>query len=88
MDYRVKNHKYIGIKFKNKKKKVVDGLTGGVEYLFKKNGVEYIKGHGTLTSKNEISVKGNNNESTVTADNIILATGSSPIELPGFKFDE
>lgn len=37
-------------------------MTGGIEYLFKKNGVEYVKGHGTLTGKKEISVKGKDGE--------------------------
>src|SRR6056297_266418 len=52
-------------------------LTGGVEYLLVKNGVEVIKGEGKITSENSVSV----NNRSLEAKNIIIATGSYPRDL-------
>jgi len=71
------------------KDKAVTVLTKGVEFLLKKNKVSYYKGVGSFKSKNQISVKGNQNKETLLdAEKIIIATGSVPISLPGIKFDE
>lgn len=67
------------------KDKVVNGLTSGIEYLFKKNNVEYIKGEGKIIGNNKIEVNG---KDQIEADNILIATGSEPTCLPNFKFDE
>ena len=79
-------------KLMESKKKSVDGLTGGVEYLMKKNSVDYVKGWGKFTSNNGISVDLNDGgKDEFTAKNIIIATGSEPNELPastGLSFDE
>ena len=65
------------------KEKAVRGLTGGIEFLLKKNNVDYIKGFGTLESPNEVSVALNEGgEQKVSAKNILIATGSAPAELP------
>ncbi len=61
----------------------VKGLTGGIEFLFKKNKVEWIKGHAAFTSANAIEVAGK----SYTADNFIIATGSSVTPLPGVEVD-
>ena len=59
------------------KVKTVNGLTGGIEFLFKKNKVDYIKGWGKLAGPNSVSVKLNDGgEQSVEAKNIILAVGS------------
>ena len=57
--------------------KAVRGLTGGIEFLLKKNNVDYIKGFGTLESPNEVSVELNDRAGTqtVSAKNILIATG-------------
>jgi len=74
------------------KEKAVGGLTQGVEYLMKKNNVDYVKGWGKFTSDTGISVDlidGGKDE--FTAKNVIIATGSEPNELPassGLQFDE
>jgi dihydrolipoamide dehydrogenase len=66
------------------KEKAVKGLTSGIEFLFKKNGVEYIKGWGKFNSANEINIDLNGGgQETVRAKNIIIATGSEPTPLPG-----
>ncbi|KAI5806276.1 hypothetical protein EDC01DRAFT_142324 [Geopyxis carbonaria] len=67
----------------------VSGLTKGIEYLFKKNGVDYVKGTGTLTGENEIKVNlVEGGEQTLRAKNIILATGSEATPFPGLQIDE
>jgi len=72
-----------------KKEKIVSSLTSGIEYLFKKNNVAYVKGWGSFKDKNTISVKLNDgNSQEVTAKNILIATGSEPTALPFLPFDE
>ncbi|KAK7992256.1 hypothetical protein PG996_012731 [Apiospora saccharicola] len=67
----------------------VSGLTKGIEFLFKKNGVEYIKGTGTFASENEIKVALNDGgETSVVGKNILIATGSESTPFPGLEFDE
>ena len=66
------------------KDKTVKGLTSGIEYLFKKNNVDYIQGWGKFNSANtiEVDIQGGAKE-TIKAKNIIIATGSEPSPLPG-----
>ena len=73
----------------NRKRKVVSQLHRGVEFLLKKNKVTTIKGRGTLASPNSISVRVDKEATTleIDANNIIIATGSRPLELPGQKPD-
>ena len=76
-------------KMMSNKDKSVQVLTKGVEFLFKKNKVTYIKGKGAIFSKNNIIVYGNENKRTIIkAKNIVIATGSSPTSLPGIEIDE
>ncbi len=70
------------------KQSVVNKLTGGVSQLLKGNKVETIKGEASFVSKNELSVKTSEGVQSLVADHIVVAVGSSPIEIPGFKFDE
>ena len=65
------------------KKNVVTRLVKGVEYLFKQNGVELLRGYGELLNERQVKVNGE----VIEADSIILATGSSPKTIPGFEFD-
>jgi dihydrolipoamide dehydrogenase len=75
--------------FMKAKDTAVSGLTKGVEFLFKKNGVEYIKGEATFASEHDIQVKLNDGgEQTVTGKNIIIATGSEATPFPGLEVDE
>jgi len=67
----------------------VKSLTSGVEYLFKKNNVIYEKGHGKILSPNKVEVSRSDGSTTVIeTKNIIIATGSEPISLPGLAIDE
>ena len=70
------------------KSKSVQILTKGVEFLFKKNKVTYIKGKGTLASKNNVMVHQNEKKTSFKAKNIVIATGSSSVSLPGINIDE
>ena len=66
------------------KAKAVGELTGGVEFLFKKNKVDWLKGHAAFTSANCVDVEGK----SYTAKNIMIATGSSVMPLPGVEIDQ
>lgn len=71
------------VKMMDRKDKVVNKLTTGILGLFKANNVTPIEGTATLLSNKEILVKGKNGEqSKVLASNVILASGSQPIEIP------
>lgn len=70
------------------KQSVSDRMASGVEQLLKGNGVTIIRGEATFKTANELTVKSKTGTESVTAKNFILATGSRPIEIPGFKFDE
>jgi len=71
------------------KEKAVDQLTKGIEMLFKMNKVDYVKGHGTLTSGTTLDVALNDGGSqTIEAKNIMLATGSEVMSLPNIELDE
>jgi dihydrolipoamide dehydrogenase len=71
------------------KAKGVEGLTKGIEFLFKKNKVTYIKGFGSFKDKNTISViDQSNNQKDYKFKNAIIATGSVPISLPNIEIDE
>ncbi len=67
-----------------RKDEVVDGLTKGIEGLFKKNKVEYIKGTATISGANEVTV----GKTKYNAKNILIATGSDVMPLPGVDIDE
>src|SRR5690349_15564612 len=72
-----------------RKDDVVGQNTRGVEFLFKKNKVTWAKGRGVLGKGNVVTVTGNDGAvSTYQARNVIVATGSVPVELPFLKFDE
>jgi len=62
----------------------VKGLTGGIEFLFKKNKIEWLKGHASFESADTVKV----GDRTVSAKNIVIATGSSVTPLPGVEIDE
>jgi len=67
---------------------IVGKLTGGVGGLLKNHKVPVLMGSATIVDKNTVRVSGQDGEQTVTVDDIVIATGSIPIEIPGFAFDE
>ncbi|MCW3847219.1 dihydrolipoyl dehydrogenase [Sphingomonas sp. LB-2] len=65
------------------RKDAVKGLTGGIEFLFKKNKIEWLKGRAAFTGTDTVEVGGR----SVRAKNIVIATGSSVTPLPGVEVD-
>lgn len=71
------------------KNEAITGLTQGIEKaLFKKYGVDYVKGKGKITGGNQVSAELNEGgNQTITAKNILIATGSEPTPLPPVPVD-
>jgi dihydrolipoamide dehydrogenase len=66
--------------------KIVTGLTKGVETLFKKNGVTWVKGTARLAGGGTVVVTGGDDQE-ITAKHILVATGSAPRSVPGVTVD-
>jgi len=70
---------------------IVEKMTGGIEYLFKKNKITWLKGHGKFVGKNDggvqIEVSGEGATEVVTGKNVIIATGSKARHLPNVPVD-
>ena len=71
-----------------KSRQVVKTLTGGVAGLLRKNKVESISGLARITGKGEVTVTREGGEQILNAKNILVATGSRPMQVPGFECDE
>ncbi len=72
-----------------RKDKVVKGLTGGIELLFKKNKVDYVKGWGSIPAAGSVKVAlEGGGEETLSTKKILIATGSESTPLPGVETDE
>ena len=70
------------------KQSVCDKMSGGVAQLLKGNQVEIISGEAEFKDAKTLSVVGKNVNDLIQAKHFIIATGSRPIEIPGFKIDE
>jgi dihydrolipoamide dehydrogenase len=70
-----------------RKDKVVVDLTNGIEFLMKKNKIDYIVGFGEITAPGEVTVKGDQ-EQILETENIMIATGSEVAPLSGIEIDE
>src|SRR5205814_212732 len=70
-----------------RKDKVVTGLTKGVEFLFKKNKIEWIRGSARIAARGKIDVSDGESQSVTAAREIIIATGSTPRSVPGVEID-
>lgn len=72
------------------KRNVVKALTSGVAGLFKKNKVEWVKGHGKITGKNQVTAlkPDGSVEATINTKNIVIAAGSVVSHFPGIEIDE
>jgi dihydrolipoamide dehydrogenase len=66
------------------RREAVDGLTKGIEFLFKKNKVTWLKGRASFTGKGAVEVAGTQYK----AKNVVIATGSSVTPLPGVEIDQ
>ena len=70
-----------------RKDKIVKGLTGGIELLFRKNKIDWIKGSARLAGKGNVEVTGGQNQTLFARKEIIVATGSQPRSVPGIEID-
>jgi dihydrolipoamide dehydrogenase len=70
----------------SRKDRVVTGLTRGVEFLFKKNKIDWIKGTARLAGKGKVEIVEGDTQ-TLEAKEIIIATGSSARSVPGIEID-
>ena len=71
-------------KMQNYKKDAIEGNTKGIEFLFKKNKIDWLKGWGSIPALGQVQVSGELH----IAKHIIIASGSEPSSLPGIKIDE
>ncbi len=72
-----------------RKDAVVEGLTKGIAFLFKKNKVKHFAGAGRITAKGQVTVALNaGGEDVLTARNILICTGSEVMPIPGVEVDE
>jgi len=70
-----------------RKDKIVKGLTGGVEFLFKKNKIDWIKGSGRLAGKAKVEITEGDKQTLAVKKEIVVATGSQPRSVPGVEID-
>ena len=75
-------------KMMKRKTDITAGLNKGIEGLFKKNKITYLKGFASFVDTNNIKIKSDNGEQQIVAKNIIIATGSEVMSLPGIELDE
>ncbi len=72
----------------SRKDQIVKQLTGGIKQLFKANGITHIPGRATLSANRQVQLKqADGAATTLQAENIILAPGSIPVEIPSLRFD-
>src|SRR5215467_3194022 len=71
----------------SRKDRIVTGLTKGVEFLFKKNKIDWIKGTARLTGNGGVDVFEGDTQTLRARKDIIVATGSSPRGVPGIEID-
>ena len=76
------------LKMMQNKNQSVSTLTKGIEFLFKKNKVTYLKGKGTIIDQNTLSVSNDEKKTKYKTKNIVIGTGSIPTSLPGIEIDE
>jgi dihydrolipoamide dehydrogenase len=70
-----------------RKDKIVKGLTGGIELLFKKNKIDWIRGSGRLAGKGKVEITDGQGKAVSATREIIVATGSQPRSVPGVEID-
>ncbi len=71
----------------SRKDRIVKGLTGGVEFLFKKNKIDWIKGTGRLAGKGRVEITDGDKQTLNARKEIIVATGSQARSVPGIEID-
>ena len=75
-------------KMMTRKNRIVKQFTSGIAGLFKKNKITHITGEASIVGSGEVEVNQNGDKKVLKAKNIIIATGSTPIEIPSLPFGE
>lgn len=75
-------------KMRDRVKKVVSDVSGGVAFLMKKNKIDVYYGHGSFKDANTVSIKGEKETTEIKGKKIVIATGSKPSTLPGVTIDK
>jgi dihydrolipoamide dehydrogenase len=70
-----------------RKDRIVKGLTGGIELLFKKNKIDWIKGSGRLAGNGKVDITEGQKQTLVARKEIVVGTGSQPRSVPGIEID-
>ena len=70
-----------------RKNRIVKGLTGGIEMLFKKNKIDWIKGSGRLAGKGTVEITDGDKQTLIARKEIVVATGSQPRSVPAVEVD-
>jgi dihydrolipoamide dehydrogenase len=70
-----------------RKDKIVKGLTGGIELLFKKNKIDWVKGSGRLAGSGRVEITDGQKGTLTAQKQIVVATGSQPRSVPGIELD-
>jgi dihydrolipoamide dehydrogenase len=77
------------VQMMKQKAESVEALTKGIEFLFKKNKVDWVRGRGRITGPGQVEVTAADGKTTtLSARNIVIATGSEPTPLPGVAFED
>ncbi|MFA5422811.1 MAG: dihydrolipoyl dehydrogenase [Phycisphaerae bacterium] len=74
-------------KMQSRKDAIVGGFNKGVTGLMQSNGIKLFRGNGTVTAPGRIRIEAQDGNTEIETNNIIIATGSEPIEIPAFPFD-
>lgn len=69
------------------KESIISKMEKGIKGLFEKHGIEVIEGIASFKDKNTLAISGQSDVETISFKHAIIATGSSPIQIPGFDFD-
>lgn len=69
------------------KESIISKMEKGIKGLFEKHGIEVIEGFASFKDKNTLAISGQSDVETISFKHAIIATGSSPIQIPGFDFD-
>ena len=82
--FRFENLSYDWKKIVSRSRGIADKLAGGVEFLFKKNKIDYLRGEASITGPGKIVYKTKENrEETIESENILISTGAVSRDLPG-----
>ncbi|MFT7616167.1 MAG: dihydrolipoamide dehydrogenase [Candidatus Woesearchaeota archaeon] len=87
MGITIEKYQVQSMKMNDWKQSVTDRLEEGIQQLCKKNGVEVIEGKAIFTDDHTVRIEGKSDVNKIEFKNAIVATGSSPIQIPNFEFD-